>query len=213
VPAGIVDRVAAELEVVDAFAPASVHRDVEPSRVELPWPAARPTGGRHGFLSEHRPAFDAAIRSAAAVLTAAAGPARRILVLGSEELMYLPLRLAFELAEDPLRRIMFQSTTRSPVHAIDRPGYPIRRRVDFQSAVIGPGLDEPDRTRRHVYNVCWPSNSTRATTDDGALDEADLIVVVDDGHALSGTNGVAQSICAATGVPVVLAVLTPRPTR
>ena len=40
-------------------------------------------------------------------------------------------------------------------------------------------------------------------------DEPDLIVVVDDGHAVPGPTGVAESLAAATGAPVLLAVLTP----
>jgi hypothetical protein len=213
VPAGVVDRVAAELEISAGTTPGSTERAGEPPLVELPWPADLPTGGRHGFRVAHRQAFDEAIHSAASVLAAAIGPAQRVLVLGTEELMYLPLRLALALAMDPLRQVVFQSTTRSPVHAIDRPGYPVRRRIDFRSRVIDPGPDEPDSVLRHVYNVCWPAGGGRAGGDGAALREADLIVVVDDGHAWSGRDGVAESIAAATGAPVVLAVLTPRPDR
>ncbi len=212
VPAGIVDRVAAELEVPDGFAPASGRPAGEPSRCELAWPIGVPTGGRHGFRLDDRPAFDAAIHSAASVLAAAIGPAQRVLVLGTEELMYLPLRLALELSRDPMRHIAYQSTTRSPVHAVDRLGYPVRRRIDFRSAEIAPGFDEPDSAVRHVYNVCWPNPS--ASADDAAvLHEADVIVIVDDGHALPCAEGVARSVNAATGVLVVLAVLTPWPNR
>jgi hypothetical protein len=202
-PAGIVDRVARALPEADAVVDAPMRR-VSTSRVDLPWPADLPTGGRHGFRAEHRLPFDAAVRGAAQVLAGAAAPTQRVLVLGTEELMYLPLRLALELTKDPMRRIVFQSTTRSPVHAIDRPGYPIRRRIDFLSGV----LDEPEPAARHVYNSCWPG-----IADELVLREADLVVVVDDGHALSGAGGVAASIAAATGVPVLLAVLTPRPGR
>ncbi len=202
-PDGIVDRVARALSEADGVVDAPMRR-VSTSRVDLPWPADLPTGGRHGFRAEHRPAFDVAVREAASALAVAAGPAQRVLVLGTEELMYLPLRLALELSKDPVRRIVFQSTTRSPVHAIDRPGYPIRRRIDFLSGVI----DEPEPAARHVYNVCWPG-----AAEDLELQDADLVVVVDDGHALSGAGGVAASIATATGVPVLLAVLTPRPSR
>jgi hypothetical protein len=150
VPPGTVDRVAAELAAPpDSSTPLDSSRSagttgvtVPPvaarcSRLDLPWPADLPTGGRHGFRPGDRAAFDAAVVAAAQVLGTAADRARRILVLGTEELMYLPLRLALELARDPLRAMAFQSTTRSPVHAIDRPGYPIRRRIDFVSSVIG----------------------------------------------------------------------------
>ena len=202
-PDGIVDRVARALPEADGVVDAPLRR-VSTSRVDLPWPADLPTGGRHGFRAEHRPPFDTAVREAAHVLAGAVAPARRVLVLGTEELMYLPLRLALELSKDPVRRTVFQSTTRSPVHAIDRPGYPVRRRIDFLSGVI----DELEPAARHVYNVCWPG-----AAEDLELQDADLVVVIDDGHALSGAGGVAEAIAAATGVPVLLAVLTPRPSR
>lgn len=204
VPAGVVDRVAAELGHAGIVPAGQPKAATGHTRLELPWPADEPTGGRHGFRPADREAFDAAVRSAAAALATAAGPAKRVLVLGTEELMYLPLRLALDLAGDPLRQMLFQSTTRSPVHAIDRPGYPVRRRIDFHSAV----LDEQDPASRHVYNVSWPGGSI-----DHALHEADLIIVIDDGHALPGPQGVAESVAAATGTPVLLAVLTPRPSR
>ena len=213
VPDGIVDRVAAELDSAEPVDGRPSRPDGLVTRFETPWPVDLPTGGRHGFRSADRPAFDAAIRSTATAMADILGPARRVLMLGTEELMYLPLRLALELSKDPLRRIVFQSTTRSPVHAVDRPGYPIRRRIDFRSAAIEPGPDEPESALRHVYNVCWPGDSIPTAGDGSALQEADLIVVVDDGHAWSGLDGVAGSVAAVTGVPLALAVLTPRPAR
>ncbi len=161
-----------------------------------------PTGGRHGFLPADRVAFDDAVRAASLALEPLCGDASRILVLGTEELMYLPLRLALELAREPLRSVVFQSTTRSPVHAIDRPGYPVRRRIDFVSSII----EDAERPVRHVYNAVFPSSA-------GSLTDPELIVLVDDGHAVPGPAGVADSIAAATGVPVLLAELHPRPRR
>jgi hypothetical protein len=160
------------------------------------------TGGRHGFLPDDRTAFDAALQAAAAVLGVGVGQAQRILLLGTEELMYLPLRLALELSRKPRRAVAFQSTTRSPVHAIDRTGYPIRRRIDFVSSIV----DDSEHPVRHVYNAGFPPP-------DGMFAGPELIVVVDDGHAVAGPDGVAASIAAATGVPVLLAVLHPRPGR
>ena len=101
-------------------------------------------------------------------------------MLGTEELMYLPLRLALDAGRRPLRQMVFQSTTRSPVHAIDQPGYPIRRRIDFRSAVIA---GRPPAVDRLVYNAGWPGR-----TETGA-GEADLIIIVDDGHAVAGPHG------------------------
>jgi hypothetical protein len=208
VPAGTVERVAAELAAPPESAPTPPESAPTPpstprcSRLELPWPEAIRTGGRHGFRPEDRPAFDAAVQAATVRLKAACAGSSRVLLLGTEELMYLPLRLAVELSRDPVCSIAFQSTTRSPVHAIDRPGYPIRRRIDFVSSVIG----NSEQPVRHVYNAGWPTSA-------GPAAEPELIVVVDDGHAVTGPHGVAESIAAASGVPVLLAVLQPRPRR
>ena len=121
-------------------------------------------------------------------------------MIGTEELMYLPLRLALELGRDPLRRMAFQSTTRSPVHAADRPGYPIRRRIDFVGTEW-PG--DSGHVTRHVYNADWP------VPDGESPQEADLVIVVDDGLAVAGADGVAARVAAATGRPVLLVVLEP----
>ncbi|MEU2870276.1 phosphoribosyltransferase [Streptomyces olivoreticuli] len=77
------------------------HRDgVAPQRVELGWPAGVPDGGRHGFTPAHRSRLEAALPDMAARLAEALPRgARRVLVLGNEELMYAPLRLACALEE------------------------------------------------------------------------------------------------------------------
>lgn len=193
VPAGTAERVSRDL----AAPPAPPHgpgvgRSAAVRAVPVPWPARLPHGGRHGFAATDRPEFDATVAAAALGLASVCGDARRVLVLGTEELMYLPLRLALAL-RSPVRATAFQSTTRSPVHAIDDPGYPIRRRIDFTSSAHPGG----DRAQRHVYNAGWPAGG-----------EAELIIVVDDGHAVPGPTGVAESVARATGAPVVLARLT-----
>jgi len=170
------------------------------SRIELPWPGDVPHGGRHGYLHCDREGFNAAATRAAARLESVIGAATRVLVLGTEELMYLPLRLALELARDPRRQVAYQSTTRSPVHAIDQPGYPIRRRIDFLSRMLGE-LDKPP-VGRFVYNAYWPDGGTEI-----CWSEADLVVIVDDGHAQPGPAGLAAAVAATTGAPVLLAVL------
>jgi hypothetical protein len=212
-PVGILERVAAELGDQEPGEPAEFgtgtggvtgddRAAVSVTELHLSWPADVPTGGRHGFRPGDRPAFELAAKAAAAQLATASAEARRVLVIGTEELMYLPLRLAAELAADPLRRIRFQSTTRSPVHAMDRPGYPIRRRIDFSSTdfsavdVVG----QRPTAVRHVYNACWAG-------DENTVIEADLILLIDDGPALPGPTGAAASISAATGVPVLLVVV------
>ncbi|WP_035849501.1 phosphoribosyltransferase [Kitasatospora azatica] len=102
-------------------------------RARLDWPVSVPDGGRHGFTPAQLRQLEAALPQLGEQLAAAlAGDERRVLVLGSEELMYAPLRLAGALeAALPAVEVRFSSTTRSPVLAVDDPGYPIRTRLRF----------------------------------------------------------------------------------
>lgn len=121
-------------------------------RADLDWPADLPDGGRHGFTPGHRDRLETALpqlgRRLAAALT---GTPRRVLVLGSEELMYIPLRLAEALghALGDRSEVRFSTTTRSPVLAVDDPGYAIRTRLAF------PAHDDPadGPGERYAYNV------------------------------------------------------------
>ncbi|MFC8951562.1 phosphoribosyltransferase domain-containing protein [Streptomyces sp. NPDC057101] len=72
----------------------------------------------------------------------------RVLVLGFEELMYAPLRLGTAL-EDAGHDVRYSTTTRSPVLAVDDPGYAIRTRLVF------PAHDDPadGPGDRYAYNV------------------------------------------------------------
>lgn len=93
------------------------------------WPAGVPTGGRHGLRPADREARDDAIRRTAQGLDLGPG---RVLVLGVEELMAAPVLLARAL-QDRGVDVHVQSTTRSPVLALDEPGYAVRRRLAFAS--------------------------------------------------------------------------------
>jgi len=143
------------------------------SWVRPDWPAELPDGGRHGWTPTHGRLLDEVAR-AAAVTTAARlnAPGGRTLVLGTEELMYTPMRLAAALAAATGGAVRYQSTTRSPVHALDVPGYAIRSALEF------PAPDDPSRVSQ-VYNVGAgvPQNRSGAST--SAYD--DIVVVVDDG--------------------------------
>ena len=99
---------------------------------DLPW--AAPLGGRTGTTPADRPAQERALADTAAALRLSGGP---VLVLGTEELMWAPLRLAALLPGS-----VFHSTTRSPVLPADVDGYAVRRAVRF------PAPDEPSRTSR-----------------------------------------------------------------
>ncbi|HET9380400.1 MAG TPA: phosphoribosyltransferase [Streptomyces sp.] len=119
-------------------------------RVGLGWPSGLPDGGRHGFTPAHRARLDAALPAMAARLAEALPPAaRRVLVLGFEELMYAPLRLAHELERTVGAGVRYSTTTRSPVLAVDDPGYAIRTRLVF------PAHDDPadGPGERYAYNV------------------------------------------------------------
>ncbi|WP_199566179.1 phosphoribosyltransferase [Streptomyces corynorhini] len=125
------------------------------SRVALDWPAGVPDGGRHGFTPDHRDRLESALPAMAADIAAALGPGvRRVLVLGFEELMYAPLRLAeaLERGADGVE-VRYSTTTRSPVLAVDDPGYAIRSRLVFPAHDTA-ALDAADRTGdRYAYNV------------------------------------------------------------
>jgi adenine/guanine phosphoribosyltransferase-like PRPP-binding protein len=132
------------------------------------WPAGVRDGGRHGFGAADRLALrDAADRCAAQLAGQVTGA--RVLVLGFEELMYAPLMIARGLGDSlgPRASVRFSATTRSPVLAIDAPGYPIRTRLAFPShddPAGGPG-------QRFAYNVAPAADAQPLT---------DVVVVVDD---------------------------------
>ncbi|MEV5430953.1 phosphoribosyltransferase [Streptomyces sp. NPDC052701] len=120
------------------------------ARVDLRWPRGLPDGGRHGFTPAHRARLEDALPAMAArVARALPADARRVLVLGFEELMYAPLRLARELERVLGAEVRFSTTTRSPVLAVDDPGYAIRTRLVF------PAHDDPadGPGERYAYNV------------------------------------------------------------
>ncbi|MGW2521084.1 phosphoribosyltransferase [Streptomyces sp. NPDC001617] len=122
-----------------------------PTRVDLHWPRGLPDGGRHGFTPQHRIRLERALPAMAARLAEALpADAHRVLVLGFEELMYAPLRLARELEQVVADvEVRYSTTTRSPVLAVDDPGYAIRSRMTFpahDNPADGPG-------DRYAYNV------------------------------------------------------------
>ncbi|MET9381527.1 phosphoribosyltransferase [Streptomyces sp. NPDC002928] len=144
-------------------------------RVDLVWPRGLPDGGRHGFTPRHRMRLDAALPTMAARLAEAIpGDARRVLVLGFEELMYAPLRLARELeqvvAADMAAEVRYSTTTRSPVLAVDDPGYAIRSRLVF------PAHDDPadGLGERYAYNVAGAGFDAVVAVVDSVADTAEL---------------------------------------
>ncbi|MGP8302113.1 phosphoribosyltransferase [Streptomyces inhibens] len=196
----------------------------EVTRIDLDWPAGIPDGGRHGFTPAHRERLEAGLPGMAARIAQHLDGARRILVLGNEELMYAPLRIAEALnthvaeREDGTRAprtdepaasitgagVYFSTTTRSPVLAVDDPGYAIRTRLSFPAhdrPADGPG-------ERYAYNVAAGTDPER---------RFDAIVAVVDSHGdlpeLHAAGGLLDRLAAHTD-RLLLAVIpsyTPQP--
>ncbi|WP_406729836.1 phosphoribosyltransferase [Streptomyces sp. GD-15H] len=163
------------VQAQEAVADRTDRRTDRVARVELGWPDGLPDGGRHGFTPAHRVRLDGALPAMAARLAdALPDGTRRVLVLGFEELMYAPLRLAQaleqKLEEAPTRvtgaEVRFSTTTRSPVLAVDDPGYAIRTRLVF------PAHDDPadGPGERYAYNVAGAGFDTVVAVVDSAAD-------------------------------------------
>ncbi|MFJ9036019.1 phosphoribosyltransferase [Streptomyces sp. NPDC102406] len=134
---------------------------------DLGWPREVPDGGRHGFTPAHRARLEAALPGLAERL--APHVSGRVLVLGNEELMYAPLRLATAL-EATGADVAYSTTTRSPVLAVDDPGYAIRTRLVFpahDAPADGPG-------ERYAYNVAGGGFDTVVVVLDSVGDSAEL---------------------------------------
>ncbi|MDT9692222.1 phosphoribosyltransferase [Streptomyces sp. P9(2023)] len=153
----------------DASVPPPRAPRTAPVRVELGWPAAIPDGGRHGFRAPHAVALDEALPAMTERLDTALGGAERVLVLGFEELMYAPLRLGLAL-ERAGRDVSYSTTTRSPVLAVDDPGYAIRTRLVFpahDTPADGPG-------ERYAYNVAGAGFDAVVAVVDSVADTSGL---------------------------------------
>ncbi|GAA2576658.1 phosphoribosyltransferase family protein [Actinomadura fulvescens] len=191
-PDGILEAGQAVVSDLEAGRGERPVRPVRPARpvtwVDVGWPQGLPDGGRHGFTPEHRARLEKELPAMAARLVPALAGCGCVLVLGSEELMYAPLRLAEALA-DVLAdvAVRYSTTTRSPVLAVDDPGYAIRTRLAF------PAHDDPadGPGERYAYNV-------------GARFDA-IVLVVDaaaDTQALKG--GLLAELSALAPVSVVV---------
>lgn len=222
---------APEVAAPPAGAPGS--REWGPVRVGLGWPLRLPDGGRHGFTAAHRARLDAALPGMTARLATALdgtgvltgvnsapeGEHRtpRVLVLGCEELMYAPLRIAAALEErlSGQAEVRFSTTTRSPVLALDDPAYAVRTCLAFPAhdggdgtgsgSGPGPGSDHGPGHRapatRYAYNVAPGSDPRR---------RFDAVVLVTDSAAdtpaLHRPGGLLDRLRPHTGA-VLLAVL------
>ncbi|MCC5034832.1 phosphoribosyltransferase [Streptomyces sp. WAC 00631] len=162
------DRIAEALAADGAVAVAPVPEPVAavPGPASVPGPAAPVPGP--ASVPEH---------AAGRPGRAEPGAPGRVLVLGCEELMYAPLRLAQALQRTLGERteVRYSTTTRSPVLAVDDPGYAIRTRIAFpahDAPADGPG-------ERYAYNVAPGADPARrfdavVTVVDSAADTAEL---------------------------------------
>lgn len=188
-PDGVIERVCALPD--PPFNPRAQRRGTV-HRVELPWPASVPDGGRHGFLLSDTASFDSALARAAAAVSNCLDSTRPVIVIGHEELMYLPLRLGEALAAGGLQ-VAFQTSTRSPAYVLDQPDYPLRRGFRFSA----PEYDESQD--RYLYNAQWS----------GPQEDAQIVLVVDrpaDTTRLTGSGGLVD-VLAAAGEDILVAVL------
>ncbi|GAA2276280.1 phosphoribosyltransferase [Streptomyces ruber] len=180
-PEGVLEKgqaLVARYETAGVPAPAVPPAAAVPSvtRVDLGWPHGVPDGGRHGFVPRHRTALEGALPAMAARIAGALpAHARRVHVLGFEELMYAPLRLAVELERriggvgagaGAGAEVRYSTTTRSPVLAVDDPGYAIRSRLVF------PAHDDPadGPGERYAYNIAGAGFDAVVAVVDSAAD-------------------------------------------
>jgi hypothetical protein len=159
------------------------------------WPAGLVASGRHGFAVTDRAPLRAAMTALAAEVAPGLPTTGRVLVLGTEELMYAPLLLAIAL-DQTRDQVRYSSTTRSPVLPVDERGYAIRTRLEF-AAHDGTG------GRRYVHNVA------------GARFAA-IVLVVDatgDTARLWAADGLVEVLRQHTGQLTVVVVPDHRPAR
>ncbi|WP_340538574.1 phosphoribosyltransferase family protein [Nocardioides sp. GXZ039] len=141
----------------------------EETTVAESWPPDVATGGRHGLGSADAEGFEAAVADLGAEVGRQVAGASTVHVLGTEELMYLPQRIAEYLeASRPATTVTLSSTTRSPVVVRDEEGYAIRHGITFAAH---DGVD--DDVPRFAYNL-----------EPGRFDA--IVVVLDDATPADG---------------------------
>ncbi|MFT4086033.1 MAG: phosphoribosyltransferase [Gordonia sp. (in: high G+C Gram-positive bacteria)] len=195
-PDGLTEQVCA-LEQADLNPTAEQRGDVEFR--SGPWPDYVPDGGRHGFLAADTAPFHRAVADLAGGLGGVFAPGEQVTVVGHEELMYLPLCLAEQLASSGVDA-RFQTTSRSPAHVCDQDGYPLRRGFSF------PAPEGVDDAGRYLYNVALPEAPAPPTV---------LLVIDDpaDTDALRAPGGLLDVLSAAGHRVVVLSIRASDPVR
>ncbi|MGJ0121165.1 phosphoribosyltransferase family protein [Williamsia sp. MIQD14] len=192
IPTDLVDRVLAMPAPVASPPPTTAPGAVDTVRVPLP--PAVPDGGRHGFLVGDEPAFAEQVRTAADAVAERLDADTPVVVIGHEELMYLPLRIASELEQGGWD-VRSQTTTRSPAHVVDDDGYPLRHGMEFLAPEARWSADAP---RRHLYNAAADEPGTqRVLVIDTPADTAELLSP--DGLVAALTAGGRRLVVAVVG--------------
>ena len=165
-----------------------------------PWPAELPDGARHGWAAGHRRLLDETLPVLAAGLAGRLGGGP-CLVVGTEELMYIPVRLAALLDAQLPAAVRVQSTTRSPVAPLDRDGYAVRCALAFAAP------DEPGRVS-YLYNL--PARPV------APADPDDIVLVTDASPTrslLSALSGSARRSVHVLAVPAYVPAHDPAAAR
>mgnify|MGYP000981790608 CR=1 FL=1 len=159
-------------------------------RIKAPWPAGVRECARHG-AGPDRQSFDKAVAATARLVAAAIPqPQGRTHVLGAEELMHAPFRIALELTGD----VVFSTTTRSPAVVLDLPGYPLRHGITFPAHEVGASGD------RYAYNVV-----------PGGQDQ--IVLVLDEDYDTPDVEGLLRELAVLAPFVLVVTVRTYRPPR
>jgi hypothetical protein len=195
VPVGALARAS---ELLAAHGPADGSRPATRTAtvhvVDPDWPAGLPESGRHGYTFENRRRMEIAARGVAARLSEQV-QGDRVLVLGSEELMHTPMIIAAALADWTRagQSVRFSSTTRSPVTAIDEPGYAIRTALGFAAHEDGA------EGERFVYNVAPAAGQSAYTDIVLVVDEvADTVPLWSSGGLIAALAGVCERVFVVT---------------
>ncbi|MBA4537787.1 phosphoribosyltransferase domain-containing protein [Bacillus aquiflavi] len=99
--------------------------------------------GRFALTSDSFEDIDAWIKKIAAFLKKyRSHPKSKTLCLGTNEFMYIPMRVSAEMGEG----IFYHSTTRSPIHASSQTGYGANFRLEFPNP-------EDQSVTNYVYNI------------------------------------------------------------
>ncbi|RAP22426.1 hypothetical protein C2W59_03423 [Bacillus pumilus] len=97
--------------------------------------------GRFGLNAADTAAIDQAA-AAAGLKLKEERKGKQTLCLGTGELMYVPMRVAAHMGEG----VLFHSTTRSPIHPVEKDGYAVQNGFTFVSP-------EDARIQHYVYNI------------------------------------------------------------